>query len=516
MPFLPKNMDEIRNNPPPKTLSDARDLISILLEYNSKVEDDMRLLKEKLFGRKSERYVNPDQPAMFDEIESEYHPPEEDGDDDIEVPAHRRKKRKSQISLPKDLERETRIHELSGRDRECSCCGKPMIEIGEDKTEKLDVIPASAKVVEDIYKKYACANSNCDTKPAQSPRVPVAIPKIKATEGTLAFIAVQKYLYALPLYRLETFFSGIDVPLSRSVMSQWMIKLADALKPIYLSLEEQLLAGGYIHMDETRVQVLKEPGRAATSKSYMWVRTTDIFNPHKIALFNYDPHRNAKVAEELLRGFSGYLQTDDYSAYPSAIVGKEITHLLCWDHARRYFSDAYKAIAEKNREGTTADQVLKLIQKLYKIERRIKDLSHADRALERQKESLPTLEKILNLCELKLPTLSRSSKTAKAINYMLDNWEQLLLYTTDGVLNISNSPAEQKIRPFAIGRKNWLFSDSQNGADASAILYSIIQTAKLNGLDPYTYIKTTLQKIPLIQATEDLKGLMPFEQELVH
>ena len=269
-------------------------------------------------------------------------------------------------------------------------------------------------------------------------------------------------------------------------------------------------------MDETRVQVLKEPGRAATSRSYMWVRTTDILSPDQIALFYYDPHRSADIAEKLLRGFSGFLHTDDYSAYPCAIKGKQIIHLLCWDHARRYFKNAYNAIPEKKRDGSTADQVLKLIKKLYKIERRAKEMSNDARKNLRQTESLEVLDKILDLCEKKLPNLSESSKTAVAIKYMTDNWDGLLIYTTDGKLNISNSPAEQVIRPFAIGRKNWLFSNTQNGAESSAILYSIVQTAKANGLDPFTYIKSTLQKLPFVKDEEDLEGLMPFKQGLVH
>ena len=461
---------------------------------------------------KSERFIAPDQGQLFNEVEVESD--QEDADeleeDSTAVTGHTRKKRRKQFEVSPDVERCRHVHALSEQDRLCSCCNEPMAEIGEEQRDKLDIIPPKLMLREDIYKKYACQNKGCDSTPVQAATQPVAISKVKVTAGMLAFIALQKYQYSLPLYRLEGLFSSLGAQVSRRVMSHWMIRLAEALKPIYLTLEEQLLASNYLHMDETSLQVLKEPGRKATTKSYVWIRATGDSRSPPIVLYNYSPTRGAEVAHKLLAGFTGYLQTDDYSGYQSVInVRTDLTHIQCWDHTRRYFFDAYKAIDEKKRDTTTASQVLKLIKKLYKIESRYKDLDDQDRFKARQEQSLPTLEKIRKLCEEKLPGLASSSLTAKAIRYMLDNWDGLLTYTTNPRLNISNSPAEQKVRPFVVGRKNWLFCNTPSGADASAIIYSIIETAKANDLNVYEYLKNALEKLPLLKTADDLSTALP-------
>ena len=482
-----------------------------LLSKIQELEDKVCLLEKKRFGPSSEKFVDPNQPSLFNEAEATSAEDDDDSEEEITVESHTRKvKRKKKIDLSLVEDRQTTVHELDESERACDCCGNAMHEIGEEKTEKLEVIPAKLSVQEDVYKKYACKIKQCNGKVKQAPVAPSAIPKIKATMGTLAFIAVQKYLYGTPLYRLEFLFSVLGVTLSRYVMSKWMIKLAFAFKPIYLTLEEKALESDYIHIDETSLQVLKEKGRKPTTKSFAWVRRSGDPNAPPIVLFHYSPTRSATVAKELLSGFKGYLQTDDYIGYTCALGDNDnIQQLLCWDHTRRYFKDAYDAIPKKNRGGGAAEQILKLIAKLYKTEKRAKDLSPSDRLKLRQEESVETIQKIKSLCDSKLPTLSTKSLTTKAIKYTLDNIELLQVYTTNPMLNISNCPAEQAIRPFVVGRKNWLFSCTPEGAEASMIIYSLIITAKANGLSPFEYLKNTLLKLPFVKTADDLEKLLP-------
>ena len=344
------------------------------------------------------------------------------------------------------------------------------------------------------------------------------IPNIKATPETLAFIAVQKYLFSCPHYRMEYLFQGAGIALSRYVMSLWMIKLADVLKPLYQRLEERLLVGDYLHMDETTLQVLREKGRSATTNSYVWVRASGVYSQAPpIALYHYSPNRSAAVATALLGNFRGTLQTDDYAAYASALKSKEgIAHVLCWDHARRYFWEAFQQIAKDKRANTSADRVLKLIGKLYKVEARAKELETEERKAARQAESKPILKKIHALCAEKRQALGKDTLTAKAIDYMFDNWSELNLYTDDGAINISNSPAEQRIRPFAVGRRNWLFACSPAGAEASTIIYSILQTAKLNGIEPIEYLTEAVKVLGTETTEEEFSKLLPLRRNLVH
>lgn len=505
--------------------STERKSLAVYADYIQSLEAKIWLLERRTYGRSSEKYVDPNQVDLFNEAEvTAAEPPandaktDDDDDDVTDVAGHQRKKRRGQIEIPADMPRQVETHELAPDDRRCSCCNEPMAEIGEDVSEKVHVIPAKVVAKKDVYKKYACQNKGCDEAPKQAPREPTVIPKIKATAETLAFIAVQKYLFSCPLYRMEYLFQGAGVALSRYVMSLWMIKLAEVLKPLYQRLEQRLLAGDYLHMDETTLQVLREEGRSATTNSYVWVRASGVYGQGPpIALYHYSPNRSAAVATVLLGNFRGTLQTDDYAAYASALKSKDgIVHVLCWDHARRYFWEAFQQIAKDKRTNTTADRVLKLIGKLYKVEARSKELEKEARMAARQAESQPILKKIYALCAEKRPGLGKDTLTAKAIDYMFDNWSELNLYTDDGAMNISNSPAEQRIRPFAVGRRNWLFACSPAGAEASTIIYSILQTAKLNGIEPIEYLTDAVKGLGTATTEEEFSNLLPLRRNLVH
>jgi hypothetical protein len=292
-----------------------------------------------------------------------------------------------------------------------------------------------------------------------------------------------------------------------------MIKSAQLLQPLYNLLNDRLLDSGYIHMDETRVQVLNEPDKSPESLSYMWVRRTgDIEQP--IILFDYAPSRAGAVVTSLLEGYHGYLQTDDYAGYHKTGTHEAITHLGCMAHARRKFIEAQKVTPGKKGKVSKADMAVKMIKVLYVIEAEIKGKSVDEKYLVRQQKSVPQLAKIRTWLDKTLQNTLPKGKTGQAIAYLHKNWEKLSAYVQDGRLNIDNNPVENAIRPFAIGRKNWMFSSSQNGAKASAMLYSLIETAKANELEPYAYLRTLFTRLPSCDTVEDFERLLPWRVEI--
>ena len=391
-------------------------------------------------------------------------------------------------------------------DAEIRCpCGCMRTVIGEETSEQLEFIPAKLQVLVHVRKKYACKACEGEMKTAAMP--PQPIPKSNASAGLLAHVAVYKYQDALPLYRQEAILqlSGIDIP--RNTLANWMIKAGALLQPLINLLEERLLAHPVMHCDETTLQVLKEPDKAATSKSYMWVR---VGGPptQPIRLFHYAPSRSGSVVSELLEGYEGYLQTDDYAGYNAVCANNDITQLGCWAHVRRKFVDAQKATGVKKRSGK-ADMAISLIAKLYGIEKRIKELDEQARYDIRQQESVPQLVKIREWLDRSLHGTLPKGLLGKALSYLDKNWRKLTVYTNDGRLCIDNNPAENAIRPFVIGRKNYLFSASVRGATSSANIYSLIETAKANGLEPYGYLRQVFTELPKATSVDDIEALLP-------
>ncbi|MBN2866078.1 MAG: IS66 family transposase, partial [Thiotrichales bacterium] len=373
-------------------------------------------------------------------------------------------------------------------------CGALFKAIGEEVSEQLEIIPAKIIVRQLVRKKYACPCCEGDLKLAPMPKQP--IPKSIAGPRLLAYITTAKYQDALPLYRQENAFKRLGVELSRQTMANWMVKTAELCQPLYNLLQDHLLESGYVHMDETRVQVLNETDKTPESQSYMWVRKTG--DAHKpVVLFDYAPNRKAQTAIDLLPEFTGYLQTDDYAGYHKIGSTKHITHLGCWAHARRKFMDA-KKVLPKNKTGK-ADMAINLIQKLYRIEQQVKNQPPNQRLEARQTHSLPVLTQLKTWLDNSLNNTLPKSKLGEALSYLAKNWDKLTVYITDGRLNIDNNPVENAIRPFAIGRKNWLFSNSVKGVKASAMLYSLIETAKANDLEPQAYLTQLFTELPNCQ-----------------
>jgi hypothetical protein len=294
-------------------------------------------------------------------------------------------------------------------------------------------------------------------------------------------------------------------------MANWIIRLDDVFKPLINLLREHQLSGDYVQADETRLQVLKETGTSATSDKWMWlVRGGPPDQP--VVLFEYDASRSEEVPSRLLEGFAGVLQTDGYAGYNKVCRDNPITRIGCWDHARRKFVDASKAAPrrKKGEKVSKADMAIGKIRKLYQIEERIKDLEPEQKTEQRNRLSRPLLDDLHAWLQANSPRVPKDSLTFKAIQYTLNQWEYLVKYCDDGCLHISNALAENAIRPFAVGRRNWLFADTSRGARASASCYSLIETAKANGLEPYTYLQYVLQHIAAADTLEKIEALLPW------
>ena len=375
--------------------------------------------------------------------------------------------------------------------------------------------PAQARVIEYWQEKavFDTPEGESTVKVAARPIHPLG--KCLASVRLLAWILVAKYADALPLYRLEGILKRHGGHISRTTMANWIIRLDDVFKPLINLLREQQLDGDYLQADETRLQVLKETGKAAQSDKWMWViRGGPPDQP--VVLYHYDPSRSEEVPLRLLDGFEGVLQTDGYAGYNRVCRENPITRIGCWDHARRKFVEAGKAAPTK-KKGTKvskADVAIGKIRKLYAIEKRIETLPAEEKTRQRQQLAQPVLDDLKAWLEKNSTRVPRDSLTYKAIQYTLNQWDLLTGYCQDGKLHISNVLAENAIRPFAVGRKNGLFADTPRGAKASATVYSLIETAKANGIEPFAYLNPVLQHIGNAKMVEDVEALLPWNTSL--
>lgn len=467
------------------------------------LEEQLRLLLHKRFGASSER--NADQLGLFNEAETPVEQAE-DNEPPSEVSTHTRRRGK-RAPLPDVLPRVEVVHELAEHERRCPQDGHALHEIGREVSEQLDVIPAKIQVIRHVRIKYGCRCCERTVKTAPMPAQP--LPKSQASPGLLAHIAVAKYVDALPLYRQAGMWARVGVELDRTTLANWMVKVGELLQPLLNLLQDRLLAGPLIRMDETTVQVLNEPGRAAESTSYMWVRVGGD-PPQRIILFDYEPTRHSATPKRLLAGFSGVLLTDGYEGYGAAVREQGLAHAGCWAHARRKFDEALKARAKSKQGGGKAGKGLAFIGKLYQIEHGLKDASAQQRYQARQASAKPIVEELRAWLDASIAQVPPTSLTGKALHYLHGQWPKLVRYLDDGHIPMDNNLAENAIRPFVLGRKNWLFANSQAGARSSAAIYSIIQTAKANGLEPFGYLKHVLTQLPKADSLEDIEALLPF------
>ena len=406
--------------------------------------------------------------------------------------------------LPAELERVEIIHDVPEAERLCEC-GTPRAVINRVVSEQLDIVPMQVRVLQHIRLVYGCAES-CHA-PVTAILPPQPLPKSNASPGLLAMLLTTKYVDGLPLARFKKVLARHDVTVPSQTLARWVIGSGTALQPLHNLVRDTLFDGPFIHMDETVVQVLKEKGKSPTSQSYMWVQTGG--PPGKrVVIYDYDPSRSGEVPARLLAGYQGYLMTDGYEGYNTLARTEGIEHLACWAHVRRKFVDAVK-VQPKGTHGH-ADQAVAMIGMLYGIEREHKDSTMDARYAARQARSIPVLNELHGWMETLLPKVPPKSALGTALSYMRNYWGKLVRYTERGDLPIDNNRCENAIRPFVVGRKAWLFSDTPAGANASAIIYSLVETAKANGIEPYTWLRHVLEHLPAAQTADEMEKLLPW------
>ncbi|OAI13175.1 transposase [Methylomonas koyamae] len=509
------------------TITLSREDYQALLSEQQRLASQLRLvtverdlLKERvdaflqrLYAAKSEARANPAQRDLFLN-EAEVLAPngtpvaEESTPETIEVAGHNRKKR-GRKPLDPHLPREIVRHELPEAERVCTHDGSRLVEIGAEISEQLDIVPQQVRVIQHHRVKYACPC--CDNSIRVTPAPARIIPKGLLTEAALAWVVTAKYQDSLPLYRQAALLSRFGGDLSRNTLAASMVRVGDAVQPIINLLRDHLLDADLILGDETVVQVLKESGRAAQSKSYLWAQMTGSGPP--IRLFSYTPGRGGTHAQPLYEGIKpgAVLMSDGYEVYNAIAASRGAIHLGCWAHARRYFVEAEAAIPKAARNpDQLATQFIAAIGELYAIEAKAKDLSVEQRGQQRQQLSKPVLLKIEALLLQHLHGVIPGSLLGKALHYLSSQWPKLIRFVENGAWPIDNNLCENAIRPFVVGRRNWLFCDTVAGARASANLYSLIETCKANRIEPYTYLVDLFRKLPSAKTAEDFEALLPW------
>jgi len=480
------------------------------------------LLRE-LYGKKSEKVssINPNQGELFDEAE---HDAEVFPKTDIDIKQSNAAKRQRKIgdkklgrrSIPTDLPRVEKPHDLTDEEKQCPCCGKNRPKIGEERSEEITFIPAHALVTVHVRMKYGpckCkAFAESENKTIITAKAPNKIvPGSAFGNNAIAFFIVAKYADGLPFYRQESMMSRYDFEVNRGTMAHIAINTASRLHRIISFMQRDIRNSPIIGMDETVVQVLKEAGRDATTQSRMWIARA-YHNDKPIVLFSYNKSRSSNVAASILGDFKGYLQTDGYSGYSA--IGKQagMTHIGCWAHIRRKFYSIY----ENNNKDSLALEIITLIKKIYGIERRLRKkleeglITKADFVTMRCDETKEVFESIQKWLMSTFERIPPKSPMGSAVTYALGQYDRAIRYVDHYLLTPDNNLVENAIRPFVIGRNNWKFYDSVSGAWAGATLYSIIETAKINGHEPYRYLCHLFENLPLAIADQQVEALLPY------
>jgi len=480
----------------------ARQTIAQQKTTIDQLEEFIRVLRHKQFGASSEGQ-NDLQGRLFDERE----------DDDqtaasnsapasICVTGYQRQAKKS-VRIPAELPREEIIYDLPEAQKHCPHDGSALRFIGTDVSEQLDIIPAQIKVLRHVRRKYACPCCEQYVVTATKPKQPIE--KSIAAPGLLATVATQKYVDALPLYRQTEIFKRIGIELDRTTLANWMMACGQLIQPLINLIHEKMTEQPVLHLDETRLQVLNEPGRAAQTQSYMWVLRT---MQKPAVLYHYAPSRGGEIAKQLLGDYRGALMVDGYEGYNAVCAQQPLVRLGCWAHARRKFIETQSA--QTNDKPSKAAHALEVIQQLYRIEQAAREKTPEERHALRQTQAQPIVDQLRQWLEKNIPRTPPQTLLGKALSYLHHQWPHLIRYLDNGRYPIDNNAAENAIRPFVIGRKNWLFSASQSGAKASANLYSLIETAKANGLEPYAYLRRVFSDLPAAQTVEQVEALLPW------
>lgn len=499
------------------TLTSQKDQLEGRLSW---LEEQFRLAQKRRFGSSSERTHDDQLALVFDEAEAIAQP--ELAEPTYErVKEHRRKARKSRADALKDLPVERREYRLADDERQCPHCDGTLHEMSTQIRRELEIIPAQVRVIEHVQHVYSCRHCerNDTTTPIQTAKMPAPpLPGSLASPSILAHIITQKYVDGLPLYRQEQQLKRLGTEISRQNLANWILNGTNRwLTPLYELMRSHLLQREILHADETPVQVLKEPGRPAESKSYMWLYRSGRDGP-PVSIFEYQPTRAGEHPRAFLSEFKGYLHVDAYQGYRHL---KGVHLVGCWAHVRRGFMDALKALPSSKRSRGPKDPSptevgLEYCNRIFRAEKALKDMDPERRRALRQTEIRPLLDAFKAWLDEQEPRVLPKSALGQAVNYALRQWPKLLVFLEDGRLELSNNRAERTIKPFVIGRKAWLFANVPRGAQASAIAYSLAETAKENGLRPFAYFTYLFEQLPNIDLKDDaaLDVLLPWSDTL--
>jgi len=498
---LPDDIETLK-----KMLLERDKRIAKLERVNQKLEDKLQQLLEqynlaqyKKYSPSSESYQGDGEVLNeAEQLADEEQAQPEATQAEAEKPAKPRRPR-----IAAELPRVEVIHDIDNKT--CVCCGHALHRMGEEVSEQIEFIPAQIRVIKNVRPKYSCrvCENQGTTVAIQIADVPPAIiPKSMATPSLLAQIISSKMHYGLPLYRQEKLFAQTGIELSRQTMSRWLITCADKLESLLALMKTTLLQQPVLWADETTVNVLD----VEKSTCYMWGYGCGMESSAgpKLVLFDYQDGRVGKHPKAYLNDYNGYLQVDGYAGYEQT----DATLVGCWAHARRKFVEAQKAQG-KGKTGK-ADWAINHIQKLYALESKLKTKAAEVKYQQRQEVAKPLLQQLWDWLEKSKDTIPQESLLGKAITYSQNQWPKLIRYLEDGRLNIDNNRAERAVKPFVIGRKAWLFANTTSGAKASAALYSLVETAKINGLEPYDYLTTLFKELPTAGTPDKLTKLLPF------
>lgn len=479
------------------------------LQYEA-LEEEYRLAMLKRFARSSEQIPH-GQGSLFDIPEPSNGDSESsDSEEKIIVSGYEKNKPGRRGIDPKHPRYDV-VHDIPEEEKLCAC-GHELERIGEEVTEQIQVIPEQVWVERHIRPEYAChycEGSGDEERPAVriAPVPKTILPRSIASVSLIAFILINKFVDHLPFYRQEKRFERIGIDISRQDMSNWTMAVAKVVEPLIDRFRELIRAGPFVQIDETPVQVLREPERKNTSKSYMWLaRGGPPETP--VTLYHYTPTRSAEYPRELLARFSGYMQADAYRVYQRLEAEcADIVRVGCFAHVRRKFHDA----AQASKKSGAAHEGIKHIAALYRIERALRAENLPDEEFVRKRRELaePVLERFHKWLVEKQQSVVPSTLLGKAVTYALSEWEALIRYLDHAYITPDNNAAERGIRPFVLGRRNWLFAGSPRGANASCTIYSLIETAKEYGLDPFAYLHYVFARAPHVSSDEDWDALLP-------
>lgn len=471
-----------------------------------RLEEQLRALVQQRFGKHSEQHPGQAELQLFNEAELLQMEATLAEPDPIAVPAHTRKRARSR-QLPERLPRVEVVHDLSDAEKVCAC-GQTMSLIGHEVLEQLAVIPLQYYVIRHTRCKYACACKAC-VRTAPMPKQP--LPASQASPGLLAQVMVAKYHDGLPLYRQEKMAAREGLELPRAKLARWMIQASGVLQPLWNLLQDSFFSYDIAATDETGLQVLKEAGREPDNKSYLWIRRGG--PPDKpVVLVDYSPSRSGETAYGLLDDFRGYLICDAYPGYNKAIKANQLVPVYCNDHARRKFMEIIKSLGKSkhNTKGWVAAKAVAFYKHLYRIEKGIKSFKPEKRHEIRQVQAVPVWQAFLDWArEVQAMGIAHQA-TREALAYLLNHAEGLKRYCDDGRLPISNIQAEHVAKAIAVARKNFLFADTPAGADASARIYSLLESAKANHHHPQRYLSVLLSELPNVTAIADIEALLPW------